>query len=251
MQFIVDLLETGHNRPGTSFSPSGIVLHSTDDLNATATAIRNYFNNNPGAQASAHLAVDWTQAVTMIPWQPGKSEIAWHAGPTANRRYLGIEWCETDDPSLFAQGYGNFLTIVRTILDMYRWPVDPAHVFSHAQTSQLFHETDHTDPLPYLSRHGKTWDQVVADVAAASAVSPFPDFSTDEEPAAGAVLREGAMGPSVQEVQNRLKIKGFDPGSLDGVFGPQTTAAVVAFQTANNLVPDGLVGPQTLARLRA
>lgn len=249
MEVITDLLEVGHNRPATTFSPTGVVVHSTDDLNATAPAIRNFFNNNPDRQASAHLSIDWSQAVTMIPWQPGEAEIAWHAGPTANHRYLSVEWCETDDPNLFAQGYANCMTIVRTILDWYRWPVDAEHVFSHAQTSQLFHETDHTDPLPYLSRHGKTWAEVVADIAAAAALSPFPELA-DRPPAAGAVLREGATGPGVQEIQNRLKAKGFNPGGVDGVFGPQTTVAVMAFQRANDLEADGLVGPQTLARLR-
>lgn len=251
MQFTTDLLVVGHNRPGTSLNPAGVVLHSTDDLNATAVAIRNYFDNNPGAQASAHLSVDWTEAVTMIPWQPGKAEVAWHAGPTANHRYIGIEWCETDDQNLFAQGYANFVGTARTILDWYRWPVDSAHVFSHAQISEIYHETDHTDPLPYLTRHGRTWDQLLADITAASAIVPYPDLPTDLGPDADGTVREGATGPLVEEIQGRLQARGFSPGPLDGAFGAQTTAAVVAFQRANNLVADGVVGPQTLAKLRA
>lgn len=250
MQFTTALLEMGHNRPGTPFTPSGLVLHSTDDLNAVAMDIRNYFNNNTSAQASAHLSVDWSQAVTMIPWQPGQAEIAWHAGPTANHRYIGIEWCETDDPALFAQGYANFVGTARTVLDWHRWPVDGAHVFSHAQISATYHETDHNDPLPYLTRHGKTWDEVVADIAAAAAFTPFPALAPDEG-GAGATVREGNTGPAVLDIQQRLTAKGFGPGSADGVFGPQTTAAVQAFQRANGLTADGVVGPQTLAKLRA
>ena len=37
----------------------------------------------------------------------------------------------------------------------------------------------------------------------------------------------------------------FDPGPIDGVGGARTRAAVVAFQSANGLAPDAIVGPMT------
>ncbi len=78
---------------------------------------------------------------------------------------------------------------------------------------------------------------------------------TDQTPSDGRVsdefVYEGDVGLEVEEVQKLLRAKGFDPGSIDGVFGPRTKAAVVAFQMANNVIVDGIVGPQTLARLRA
>jgi peptidoglycan hydrolase-like protein with peptidoglycan-binding domain len=37
--------------------------------------------------------------------------------------------------------------------------------------------------------------------------------------------------------------------AVDGVYGPQTRAAVIRFQRANGLLPDGIAGPQTLAAL--
>lgn len=59
-------------------------------------------------------------------------------------------------------------------------------------------------------------------------------------------LREGSTGSEVTKLQNKLKEKGFLPGPIDGIFGPATEAAVIAFQrTRDDLDDDGIVGPLT------
>ena len=60
----------------------------------------------------------------------------------------------------------------------------------------------------------------------------------------------GDRGADVRELQQRLNKLGEQLGA-DGIFGPATHAAVVAFQASNGLVPDGVVGRQTWAKLRA
>jgi Putative peptidoglycan binding domain len=52
----------------------------------------------------------------------------------------------------------------------------------------------------------------------------------------------------VARIQQALAARGYDPGPIDGEFGPNTAAAVIAFQNMNGLVVDGQVGVQT-ARL--
>ncbi|MCI0717747.1 MAG: peptidoglycan-binding protein [Acidobacteria bacterium] len=52
-------------------------------------------------------------------------------------------------------------------------------------------------------------------------------------------------GTKVREIQRELMDLGFHPGGLDGVYGPATQAAVVAFQIGRGLVPDREVGPLT------
>lgn len=49
----------------------------------------------------------------------------------------------------------------------------------------------------------------------------------------------------IAELQRALTRVGHDPGSPDGTFGQNTEEAVVAFQQANGLSPDGIVGPET------
>ncbi|HAG84147.1 MAG TPA: peptidoglycan-binding protein [Cyanobacteria bacterium UBA12227] len=59
------------------------------------------------------------------------------------------------------------------------------------------------------------------------------------------LLKEGSSGPLVKRLQQALKDKGHNPGSIDGVYGLGTKAAVRAFQKANGLEPDGVVGQRT------
>lgn len=57
-------------------------------------------------------------------------------------------------------------------------------------------------------------------------------------------IRRGAQGPDVQALQKALHLT-----PADGLFGPATHTAVVAFQKKYNLLPDGVVGRMTWAAL--
>ena len=57
------------------------------------------------------------------------------------------------------------------------------------------------------------------------------------------LLKLGSEGEDVKKLQLKL---GVDP---IGKFGPKTDAAVKAWQSANGLTPDGIVGPNTWAKL--
>lgn len=59
----------------------------------------------------------------------------------------------------------------------------------------------------------------------------------------------GSSGTIVVEIQRRLKAWGYYFGSLDGKYGYNTYLAVRAFQRANGLNVDGVVGDYTLSAL--
>ena len=59
----------------------------------------------------------------------------------------------------------------------------------------------------------------------------------------------GSRGDAVRKLQELLNALGYDCGSVDGIFGSKTKAAVLAFQKANGLAADGIVGPLTWGKL--
>ena len=62
-------------------------------------------------------------------------------------------------------------------------------------------------------------------------------------------LRIGSKGKLVVRLQLKLNQLGFSVGVADGHFGPATSKAVQAFQRANDLHPDGVVGRRSHAEL--
>ena len=51
-------------------------------------------------------------------------------------------------------------------------------------------------------------------------------------------------------IQEELATVGCHPGAADGVIGPKTDAAILAFQTADGIKADGELGPETEAALK-
>lgn len=56
-------------------------------------------------------------------------------------------------------------------------------------------------------------------------------------------------GEDVAELQSRLSTLGFDPGKVDGIFGPATERAVLEFQGNRSLAEDGKVGPEVVTEI--
>ena len=63
--------------------------------------------------------------------------------------------------------------------------------------------------------------------------------------------REGNLmkGDDVKEVQDQLRLTGYNCGASDGVYGKKTKTAVQAFQIEHDLTADGIVGEKTAKAL--
>ena len=86
-----------------------------------------------------------------------------------------------------------------------------------------------------------TWNALFSQTAV-----PIPPPPAVWPPYPGVVLRRGMNGPSIRQVQEKLNVLGASPALVtDGIFGPLTEAAVMAFQRSRGLNPDGVVGPLT------
>lgn len=62
-------------------------------------------------------------------------------------------------------------------------------------------------------------------------------------------LQRGSSGSRVRELQQALVEAGFDPGPIDGVFGPRTEAALRSYQAAQGYEVTGIADVETLGAL--
>lgn len=83
--------------------------------------------------------------------------------------------------------------------------------------------------------------------ALAAQTQSFPSVNLDDCP----ILHTGYHGGCVAQLQTDLNSISGNHLAVDGTFGPQTYAAVIAFQGANGLPQDGMVGPATKKALEA
>ncbi len=68
-------------------------------------------------------------------------------------------------------------------------------------------------------------------------------FRTNE---VDALSKYGSRGEEVKTIQTKLKRWGYYSGSVDGIYGSATLAAVKKFQRKNGLTADGIAGTKTL-----
>ena len=82
-----------------------------------------------------------------------------------------------------------------------------------------------------------------------------PKYEPDTIPTLGEtsnqskIIKPNTFNDLVSEAQLQLKKKGYEPGPIDGIWGPQTRGALEKFQNDNGLAVTGELNPETRALL--
>lgn len=234
---------------GRDSSIDVLVIHTMENQEKPdgAENIANWFAGSTAPKASAHYCIDSDSIVQCV----RDEDVAWHA-PGANHDGLGFEHAGTakqtgrdweDDFSKSMIALSAELVAEKCV--QYKIPpvwltaadlqAGRRGITSHDNVSKAFHQSTHWDPGVgfNIQRYLKRVRELMGDVD--------PKMFKEDPP----LVRKGAEGWRVKQVQRRLKVHGFDTGSVDGDFGPNTEKQVRAFQKAQDIEVDGVVGPMT------
>lgn len=165
---------------------------------------------------------------------------------------------DTDDPRLdgWREWYGN--TNADRNVDGYdtRYLRPASSDSSHLWHIHLSEDRDKVDS--YANKRAMlsvlrgesvaTWRAAEGAPAPAVAASAQPAVAPAAFPAwPGRYLKLGDRGDDVHGVQQRLTDRGWNLGryGVDGAYGKDTQAVVIAFQREKGLIADGVVGPAT------
>lgn len=211
-------------------TPKFIVVHVTSGDNQGGT---DSWFNNPKAIVSAHFSIGKDGQVHQYvdTDQQAYAEMSW------NDKAISIEHNGMSGDHLTAQQQTSLKALLEWINAEYKIPLvwQPN---GNGQSGIVSHGELGVDGGNHPNCPGAN---IIADVKALIAVpAPKPPAPA---PKTRPTIKEGAQGSDVILLQHSLHIP------ADGIFGPQTTAAVKHYQQQHNLPVDGIVGPTTWSAL--
>ena len=269
-------------KAGERITPSGIVVHSTgannpyikryvgpDDGILGPNKYGNHWNSNK-AKKCVHawigkVADGSLKVYQTLPWDYR----CWGVGSGENGSYndshIQFEICEDglEDAKYYEEAFDLAIRLSAFLCE--KFGIKTENIVGHYEAHAAGYGSNHGDPRGWQKKFGGSMDQFRASVAALlnSKAEQIPvetqkpaQEAQNKPPAESVVydmktLRNGSRGTQVMVLQFLLNAKGYSAGNADGIFGTKTLAAVKAFQKANGLSADGIVGKQTWSRLLA
>jgi peptidoglycan hydrolase-like protein with peptidoglycan-binding domain len=175
-----------------------------------------------------------------------------HAGPgiwqgitTGNTSFIGIEAENTgkaDDfpwPEIQIDAYHRGVAAILT-------HIGSKSEFCAGHKEYALPQGRKSDPVFEMSVFRAAVAAIMSGTAAPPPLIPAVEPSPSPDIPGRPTLRRGATGELVRQLQTKVGMT-----TATGSFGPETEAAVRAFQRDHGLVPDGIVGPKTWAILDA
>jgi N-acetylmuramoyl-L-alanine amidase CwlA len=169
-----------------------IVLHSTDDMDATAANMATYEHRVwHSVQTFVHFGVDDKGAYQV--GTPG--HVAWGAGNVNRFAPVQLELCEFSDRTRALKAYRNWVALAAAMAKQYGVPKTlddgdmTAGFKSHLWCSQNYGGSDHGDPYPYLTSIGISKAQLTKDLGAATPAT----ITTTVTASSGKLTVDGAI----------------------------------------------------------
>jgi len=241
--------------PGNNLPAARIVWHTTESGSYPAASaagvaanVEDYFRRTD-CGGSAQYIVDVRDTLHDLP----DNTIAWGAPPNpgsehieicGTRYYTRAQWLS---PQVWpavqnAIHVAAELTVRLTIPIVKLSPNDLVNGHhghcGHVDVSQAWGQTDHTDPGPDFP-----WDLVIPALKVATgARAARTANTTGTYTVKGVQYAPGNPGFNAY-LQHKLSI------TADGIWGAQTTAALIRFQTAHGLTGDAIIGAETARAL--
>lgn len=167
-----DLLQKGTNRrPGGKIKVGFIVAHDTGNPGSTAKGNIGYFRNTPNFEAGAHIFSDDKEIRESVPALLSPPERAYHViynvttdnekyGDDANDIAIGVEMCWGGGINS-VESYKRYVWTLAYLC--YKFKLDPRRdIVGHEQLDPK----RKIDPSNGLKFMGKTYNQLITDVAA-------------------------------------------------------------------------------------
>lgn len=192
-----------------------------------------------------------------------------------NATHIQFEICEDNkkDPAYYQEAFSLAQQLCEYLCKMYG--IREENIVGHYEAWQAGYGSNHADPKPWQKKHSGSMEKFRAAVMAlvngpnsptdtvisegketiTETIKPVETVQTT--PATGSVVismetqRKGSRGTQVKVLQWLLALNGYNVGTVDGIFGSKTLAAVKAYQQAKGLSVDGVVGKNTWKTLLA
>ena len=267
----------GCTGPGTMYEGYSwcFVLHSTESPPGSIDGINTLFRAKPCS--APHITIDpmgTRRRVQYIPWTWSAAAMkGGQSGYQTNRgRAVQMEICGyTNDTRTWPDDA--LYQIADVIADVINdgCPINPHNVPDMTQlkgtlatasapqrmSGEQFKNFDGIMAhvyAPYNDHYDTAWinslrirDLVIEILNGQGRPIPPPSGGGSyQPPVQDGMLQEGMSGGIVKMLQELVAGMGYDVGVLDGVFGPQTKAAVQQLQRDHGLEPDGIAGPMTM-----
>ncbi len=169
MRLIEDIVDHGHGYLDADY----LFVHDTANPGATARNHRNLYASGDWAY-SVHYVCDWTGDVYHT--MPDDC-LAWAVG-NGNRHGVSLEICHATNQADFDRTWETAVEFCAWYLNARGWTID--RMLSHDDCRRRWGGTDHTDPIGYFSKFGRSWEEFRDEVYAEMQGTPAYEEGEEE-----------------------------------------------------------------------